>query len=310
MTPVPAAPASLPSQAAHILVVDDAEKNTRLLADLLGARGYRTSKASSGAQALEMIGCCAPDLVLLDVMMPGMSGFEVCRTLRADPRHALLPVVMVTALDPAIERSNGLDAGADDFLTKPINQAELLARVRSLLRVKTLQDQLLRERAAPPAPAAAVVAARRGEFDLLCLRWPALVVQADQATQADQAEPDVALDRRQALQDRLFALALRHGGSVTEVGAMGLTVLFEHTPSRTVAAERAWALADAVMALSEGLCAGMACGSLTLGSMRSPTGAVQPVAIGAALLRADRLSQQAAPNAVAAEPELLAHRPR
>ncbi|MDP2701187.1 MAG: adenylate/guanylate cyclase domain-containing protein, partial [Candidatus Rokubacteria bacterium] len=79
-----------------------------------------------------------PDLVLLDVMMPGMDGYEVCRRIRANPEYGILPVVMVTALDPARERIKGLEAGADDFLTKPVNMAELVARVRSLLRIKDL----------------------------------------------------------------------------------------------------------------------------------------------------------------------------
>src|SRR5512147_3344768 len=81
-------------------------------------------------------------LVLLDVMMPGLNGYDVCRAIRADPSSGVLPVVMVTSLDPAQERVKGLEAGADDFLSKPINQAELLARVKSLLRIKSLYDQL------------------------------------------------------------------------------------------------------------------------------------------------------------------------
>src|SRR5206468_5051008 len=83
-----------------------------------------------------------PDLVLLDVVMPEMSGYEVCRKIRDNPATAMLPVVMVTALDPTQERVKGIEAGADDFLTKPINQPELLARVRSLLRIKVLHDEL------------------------------------------------------------------------------------------------------------------------------------------------------------------------
>jgi DNA-binding response OmpR family regulator len=135
------------STAAHILVVDDAEKNTRLLADLLTAKGYRTSTAASGEQALDLIRTDPPDLLLLDVMMPGMNGYEVCAALRGDPEHALLPIVLVTALDPATERVKGMAAGVDDFLSKPINQPELLARVKSLLRVKSLHDELHRQRA-------------------------------------------------------------------------------------------------------------------------------------------------------------------
>ena len=112
----------------------------KLLADVLTVKGYAVTTAASGAEALERIQSQRPDLVLLDVVMPGMSGYEVCRRIREDPETGLLPVVMVTALDPSEERVKGLEAGADDFLTKPINQPELLARVRSLLRVKTLHD--------------------------------------------------------------------------------------------------------------------------------------------------------------------------
>jgi adenylate cyclase len=131
------------SDPAHLLVVDDTPVNVKLLADLLGAKGYTVSTAASGPEALTRIDKEPPDLVLLDVMMPGMSGYDVCRKLREKPATALLPVVMVTALDPTQERVKGIEAGADDFLTKPINQAELLARVRSLLRIKQLHDELM-----------------------------------------------------------------------------------------------------------------------------------------------------------------------
>jgi adenylate cyclase len=125
-----------------ILVVDDTAVNVKLLADLLAVKGYAVVTAASGKEALEKVENEEPDLVLLDVMMPGMTGYEVCRRLRENPATLMLPVVMVTALDPAQERVKGIDAGADDFLTKPINQPELLARVRSLLRVKALHDEL------------------------------------------------------------------------------------------------------------------------------------------------------------------------
>ena len=135
-----------PRDAAKILVVDDVAMNVKLLADLLAAKGYRTCTAASGREALAALESEHPDLVLLDVMMPGMSGYEVCEAIRANPAHAMLPVVLVTALDPAQERAKGLDAGADDFLSKPVSQAELLARVRSLLRIKSLYDELLRQK--------------------------------------------------------------------------------------------------------------------------------------------------------------------
>jgi class 3 adenylate cyclase len=133
-------------QPQHILVVDDVEKNVRLLADVLGAKGYRTSTAASGEAALAAINEQPPDLVLLDVMMPGLDGYAVCRAIRADARTAMLPVVLVTALDPAQERIKGLEAGADDFLNKPVNQPELMARVRSLLRIKAYHDEVQRQR--------------------------------------------------------------------------------------------------------------------------------------------------------------------
>ena len=123
-----------------ILVVDDTPLNVKMLADLLTFKGYQAITAASGAEGLAKIETEHPDLVLLDVMMPGMNGYEVCQKIRAIPATGVLPVVMVTALDPAQERVKGIEAGADDFLSKPINQPELLARVRSLLRVKELWD--------------------------------------------------------------------------------------------------------------------------------------------------------------------------
>ena len=125
-----------------ILVVDDNEANRRLLIDLLTVHGYALRSAHDGASCLASVAESLPDLILLDVIMPGMDGFTVCRTLREDPRHHMLPIVMVTSLDPYQERVKGLNAGADDFLSKPIHAPELLARVRSLLRVKHLYDQV------------------------------------------------------------------------------------------------------------------------------------------------------------------------
>src|SRR5215475_2053602 len=125
---------------ARILVVDDTPRNVKLLADLLTVKGYSVFTAVSGREALALIESDPPDLVLLDVVMPEMSGYEVCRKIREIPETRTLPVVMVTALDPAEERIKGIEAGADDFLTKPINQPELLARVKSLLRIKELYD--------------------------------------------------------------------------------------------------------------------------------------------------------------------------
>ena len=130
------------SDGARILVVDDTPLNVKLLADLLRVKGFVVSTAASGPEALDRITAERPDLVLLDVMMPEMSGYEVCTRLRANPETARLPVVMVTSLDAVHERVKGIEVGADDFLSKPVNQPELLARVRSLLRIKELDDAL------------------------------------------------------------------------------------------------------------------------------------------------------------------------
>jgi class 3 adenylate cyclase len=136
------------SNTAKVLVVDDTPHNVKLLADLLAVKGYDVMTAINGEEALAKVAADPPDLILLDVMMPGLSGYDVCRKLRADSKTALLPVVLVTSLDPQSERVKGIEAGADDFLPKPINQAELFARVRSLLRIKSLQDEVRRQAAA------------------------------------------------------------------------------------------------------------------------------------------------------------------
>ena len=104
------------STPAKVLVVDDTPNNVKLLADILTAKGYAVTTAASGEEALASIASQPPDLVLLDVMMPGLSGYDVCRRIRADAPTALLPVVLVTALDPDRERLKGIEAGADDFL--------------------------------------------------------------------------------------------------------------------------------------------------------------------------------------------------
>ena len=130
------------SEPAKILVVDDTPANIKLLGDLLSSRGYQVSTAVNGEEALAKVALEKPDLVLLDVMMPGLSGYDVCRRIRADPATVLLPVVMCTSLDPQQERVKGIEAGADDFLSKPVNQPELFARVKSSLRVKALHDEL------------------------------------------------------------------------------------------------------------------------------------------------------------------------
>lgn len=127
---------------ARILVVDDIETNRRLLEARLSAEYFEVIEAADGVSALRRAHEDSPDLVLLDVMMPGMDGFEVCRQLKSDPVTKHIPIVMVTALDQREDRIKGLEAGADDFLTKPVDDVALFARVRSLLRLKAVMDEL------------------------------------------------------------------------------------------------------------------------------------------------------------------------
>jgi adenylate cyclase len=126
----------------RILVVDDQRSNVEMMAGVLRARGYTVHTALDGQQALQQVAEVGPDLVVSDILMPKVDGFELCRRLRAAPETALLPVILVTSLDAQAERIKGLESGADDFLSKPVNWEELFARVRSLLRVKALQDEL------------------------------------------------------------------------------------------------------------------------------------------------------------------------
>lgn len=127
---------------ARVLVVDDVHANVKLLEARLTAEYFDVTTAMSGIEALDICARSSCDIVLLDVMMPGMDGFEVCRRLKSDPATSHIPVVMVTALDQISDRVNGLEAGADDFLTKPVNDIALITRVKSLVRLKMLTDEL------------------------------------------------------------------------------------------------------------------------------------------------------------------------
>ncbi|MBI5598225.1 MAG: response regulator [Deltaproteobacteria bacterium] len=126
----------------RILAVDDNVQNVELLEGLLSSRGYEVVKAYNGKDALRKVDEAAPDIILLDVLMPHMDGFEVCRRLKEKRETRLIPVVMLTALDSVEDRVRGIEAGADDFITKPFQKPELMARVKALEKMKFLIDEL------------------------------------------------------------------------------------------------------------------------------------------------------------------------
>jgi len=127
-----------------VLVVDDNQQNLELLQAYLEDLNCETVPAHDGLEALEIIGRKKPDLILLDVMMPKMSGFEVCKRVKNDPKTSDVPVIMVTALNEFGDIERGIDSGTDDFISKPVNKLELLTRVKTMLKLKHLSDELER----------------------------------------------------------------------------------------------------------------------------------------------------------------------
>jgi diguanylate cyclase (GGDEF)-like protein len=130
------------SRQGRILVVDDNRDNAEIIATRLRYRGYVIEEAATGRLALESIRRSPPDLLLLDIMLPDIDGFEISRRIKGDPTLPFIPIILVTARDQTEDKVLGFDAGADDYLTKPINFSELEARVRAMLRIKRLQDEL------------------------------------------------------------------------------------------------------------------------------------------------------------------------
>ncbi|HBA72970.1 MAG TPA: two-component system response regulator, partial [Geobacter sp.] len=126
----------------RILCVDDEPMNLSLLEAMLAPRGYEVTMASNGLEALEKIQRECVDILLLDVMMPEMDGFEVCRRIKSDDQYRNIPVVMITAYAARENRIKGIEAGAEDFISKPFDSMEVMARINMLLRVKALNDQL------------------------------------------------------------------------------------------------------------------------------------------------------------------------
>ncbi len=209
---------------ARVLVVDDINANVRLLGAKLNAEYYEVATATSGPDALALASSWSPDVILLDVMMPGMDGYEVCRRLKANPATSHMPVVMITALVDPAERVRGLEAGADDFLSKPVDDATLFARLRALLRMKQVLDawRLRAETARglgfaePQGPDESISGARaliltedRNEGEAL-----SRVLAADGLDVLVTADPPDAMDRLHLGGFDLAVLSLSLGGEV------------------------------------------------------------------------------------------------
>jgi adenylate cyclase len=295
-----------------ILVVDDLPQNVRLLRAVLEPRGYPIAEASSGTEALTRLASGDIDLVLLDVMMPLMDGYEVCRRIRADASTAFLPIVMITASGEA-EKRRGLDAGADDFVAKPFDQAELLARVRSLLRLKAYHDEIeafnrgLR-RFLPSQvvslvkDAPAVLDVHRREIAVVACAL------AGFAAFAEGAEPEDVIAVLNSYHSALGELVEEASGTLVRLAGDELTIVFndplECSDPAGRAVRLAVALRDRVWELAEGwnrlgfdlqLAAGVALGHATIGRIGferrweyGPVGTVPTLA--------SRLCESAAPG--------------
>ena len=180
---------------ARVLVVDDIEANVRLLQAKLEVEYYEVLTAPEGQTALDKAALEQPDIILLDVMMPGMDGFEVCRRLKGNPATQHIPVVLVTALDGRRDRLTGLEAGADDFLTKPIDDVALFARVRSLTRLKHVIDEL-RQREASGRRLGVI----EGAATRLSATGARIVIADDVEHQAHRIAGELALEHRPVIE--------------------------------------------------------------------------------------------------------------
>lgn len=315
--------------ATKILIVDDNEQNLALIRVILHRQGYESVLARSGEEALHLVRTDPPDLIILDVMMPGMDGIEVCRRLKEDEETRLIPIVIMTVLDQPEDKIRGIEAGADDFLTKPVNQAELMARVRTALRMKRTIDRkvdTLRH-----------IKEHLSKFVPLAVRR--LVEEHPEAPELERQERDVSIlfvdvsgytrlslqmdqDKVEALIERYFSYFLdclhEHGGDIAETSGDGMMVVFladdalEHARQTAVAAlqilevterlNREWAQTHAAIAVHIGANSGPA----LVGSSRFE-GALGSrwtfTANGTVANLAARLADAAAPGTILVGPE-------
>lgn len=268
-----------------ILAVDDTPQNIRLLEAVLVPRGYRVATATSGAEALEKLAAEPPDIVLLDIVMPVMDGYAVCRAIRENPLTSFLPVVMITASGEQ-EKVRAIEAGADDFIPKPFNQAELIARVKSLLRIKQYHDTIERQSAELAqwnqtlearvreqveeierlgrlrrflSPSVAEIVASGGESALRSHRRQVAALFCDlrgSTAFSENAEPEEAMEVFDTYHRELGELIFRYDATIDHRAGDGMMVIFNdplpcEEPARR-AVELALAMRDRMAELQAG----------------------------------------------------------
>ena len=219
-----------------VLIVDDVAGNVRLVESLLAPDGHAVRSAGDGAEALRLVRAEPPDLILMDVLMPNMDGFQACRALKQDLFTRLIPVVLVTSLDDSGSRLRGIEAGADDFISKPFNGPELRARVRSLLRIKLYTDDL-ESADAVIVSLALTIEARDSMTEGHCQRLARYAVQL--GTALGLAEDDLS--------------ALTRGGFLHDIGKVGIPDAILLKPSSLTADE--WKLIKEHPVVGERICA-------------------------------------------------------
>jgi len=304
----------------RILAVDDTPANLRVVEAMLGPLGYEIVMARSGPEALEKMRTDPPDLVLSDIVMPGMTGYDLCRKIREDPATRFLPVVMVTASGDQ-ERVQAIEAGADDFMAKPYNQVELRSRVASRIRLKRYHDTIERQKEelsrflSPQV--AALVSSAEGQQLLAGHRREATAVFCDLrgfTAFSDSAEPEEVLGMLRDYHAMMGALIVEHGGTLEHFAGDGLMVFFNDPVPQDDHVARAVRMAVAMrerfaplaarwakLGFELGLGVGIATGYATLGRIGFE-GRYDYGMVGAAVIVASRLSSAAEANQILLNP--------
>lgn len=321
-----------------ILAIDDDPASLRLLDAVLSPRGYRVVAARSGDEGLRLVASEKPDLILCDVVMPGLSGYDVCRRLRDDPATRVLPIVMLTALREG-DKVPAIEAGADDFLSKPFDQAELVARVRSLLRVKEYHDALaelnrtLEDRVQAQvremerlsglrrfvSPQLAEVLLSKGDEILESHRREITVVFTDLrnfTAFADSNEPEDVFGLLREHHAAMGELIFKYGGTLKDITGDGLMVFFNDPIPCPDPAERAVRMAVEMrdrtgaqfarwrrLGYEIGFGVGISIGHATLGRMGFE-GRFDYGAVGRVVMVADRLCKQAKDGQILVSPRV------